>query len=105
MEYKDGKRVIESVANYGKSGCGIISLANETNIPQSTLRDFLSTNLDFFCKINSESKYAINSFGKYKGSVDDMLSALRLQQNKPKIWGYYAVALVALLVGYLIGGI
>lgn len=105
MGYEDGKRVIESLANYGKSGCGIITLANETNIPQSTLRDFLSTNLDFFCKINSESKFAINSFGKYKGSVDDMLSALSLQQNKSKIWGYYVVSIITLVVGYFIGGI
>jgi hypothetical protein len=34
MGYEDGKRVLESLANYGKSGCGI----------------FLSTNLDFSAK-------------------------------------------------------
>jgi hypothetical protein len=102
---KYGKRVLDSLSNYGKSGCGIISLTNRISIPQSSLRNFLSTSSDFSCKINSGTKYATNSFGKYKRSVDDTLSALRIQQNKSKFWDYYAVALVALVVGYLIGRI
>lgn len=105
MNYEDAKRVINAVAKHGKSGCGIIFLGNENNIPQSILRDFLSKHLDFFCKINSESRYAINSFGKYKGSVDNMLRVLRKKQSKSKIWGYHTVALVAFLFGYLIAGI
>jgi hypothetical protein len=105
MEYQDVKLVMDSLASHGKSGCGIITLANETNITQSTLRDFLSSNQDFFCKLNGESKYTINSFGKYKGSTDKMLKAWSEEHNKSKVGGYYAVAIVAFLVGYMLGGI
>jgi hypothetical protein len=105
MEYQDVKLVMESLASHGKSGCGIITLANETNITQSTLRDFLSSNQDFFCQLNGESKYTINSFGKYKGSTDKMLKTWSKEHNKSKVGGYYTVAIVAFLVGYMLGGI
>ncbi len=105
MEYQDVKLVMDSLASHGKSGCGIITLANETNVTQSTLRDFLSSNQDFFCQLNGESKYTINSFGKYKGSTDKMLKAWSKEHNKSKVGGYYAVAIVAFLVGYMLGGI
>ena len=105
MELYEAKLVLDSLASHGKQGCGIITLANQTNITQSTLREFLNSNTDFFCQLDNESKYTINSFGKYKGSIEKMTIALAKQYNKSNV-GYYAfTAVLAFWLGYIVGGI
>ncbi len=32
MDFNQTKQILETVASHGKSGCGIITLANQTNI-------------------------------------------------------------------------
>ena len=105
MDFNQTKQILETVASHGKSGCGIITLANETNISQSQLREFLDSNNDFFCQLNNKSTYALNAFGKYKGSVEAMLQSVSERNEKTKLNQLILVACVAFVFGFIIGGI
>ena len=105
MEFYEAKLVLDSLASHGKTGCGIITLANQTSISQSILREFLNSNGDFFCQLNSESKYTINSFGKYKGSIEHMTIALSKQYTKSNLGNYTIITVLAFFLGYTLGGI
>ena len=103
MEYQLAKLVLETVASHGKAGCGIITLANQTQIEQSTLRPFLKSKKEFFCQLDGESKFVINSFGKYKGSLDEMNHALYRQYHGKSYENYVLVASAAFCLGYILG--
>jgi hypothetical protein len=105
MEFYEAKLVLDSLASHGKTGCGIITLANQTNISQSILREFLNSNKDFFCQLNGESKYTINSFGRYKGSIDKMTIALSKQYKEANLNQYAVLVILAFFLGYVLGGI
>lgn len=68
--------MLQTIESHGKAGCGIISLANETNINQSELREFLRVNKDMVSKSSLNGAYKINRFGEHRGSIESMLSAL-----------------------------
>jgi len=105
MEFYQAKLVLDSLASHGKTGCGIITLANKTSISQSVLRDFLNGNKDFFCQLNNESTYTINSFGKYKGSIEQMTIALSKQYHQSNLAKYSVIAIFAFWFGYVLGSI
>ena len=105
MDFDKAKLVIQTLASHGKKGCGIITLASETQIPQSELRELLDSHKDFFCQLNSQSAYTINLFSHYKGSTEEMIKELSQQESNRREYKYYAYIVIAFIVGFLIGGI
>ncbi|MCU4677744.1 hypothetical protein N7931_19225 [Catenovulum sp. 2E275] len=105
MEFNKAKLVINTLAEHGKSGCGIISLSNQTNISQQELREFLNSHNDFFCKIGNESKYTINSFSEHNGSPELMIKEYSKNIAISKISIYLLVAAGIFVFGYLLGSL
>ncbi len=103
MEFNQAKRVIESLAAHGRAGCGIITLANQTDVTQSQLREFLNSNKDFFSQLDNESQYTINVFGKYQGSVEAMLESLRKRDKAARALILLLMIIGVFFLGYLLG--
>lgn len=85
MEIEEARVIFNSISRCDKQGIGVITLSNETGIPQSTLRKYLLNHIAFFAKVGNSAKYTINRFSKYKGSVESMLIDLE-KENKDSAW-------------------
>ncbi len=56
-----------------RKGIGVLSLSNLTGVSSVKLRAYLASNRDYFVKIPESKTYAINQFGKFKGSSSAIL--------------------------------
>ena len=75
------KVILEELDANDKKGCGVLSLALKTGLPQSDIRAFLTTHNDCAIPIGGQSKYKINRYGPHKGSVKEMLKTIEKQKN------------------------
>ena len=103
MELNQAVLVVNTLASYGKTGCGIISLANETKIPQQELRTFLESHHEYFCKLDNKSKFTLNPFGKYKGRPEAIISELTKQSQQSKLLTLFSIGVLIFVFGYLVG--
>ena len=105
MQIETARKVLQTIEAYGKSGCGIISLSNETNIDQSELREFLHNNKDMVSKSSLNGTYTINRFGKHRGSIESMLSELVKKSKNEQQYQYYFIVVIAFTLGLILGRI
>lgn len=105
MQIDAARKVLQTIESHGKAGCGIITLANETNINQSELREFLRVNKDMVSKSSLNGAYTINRFGEHRGSIESMLSAIVKKSKIKQFYRYYIIAFIAFTLGLMLGRI
>jgi len=66
-------KILEALNSHAPKGIGVFSLSKETKLAPQTLRKYLAKYTDYFVKLPNTQSYQINRFGKFKGSVDDIL--------------------------------
>lgn len=87
MKYEQIQLLLEHVERAGRSGCGVITLSLETDIPQSQIRRFVDKH--DACVMYVNGKVVLNRFGVYKGSVSEMLVHFREENRKSTDWLWY----------------
>lgn len=64
--------ILEVLQENQPSGLGVFSLSEKTEIAPNKLRECIAKHPDFFVLLPEANTYAINRFGKYKGSIQKM---------------------------------
>ena len=84
LPISDASLIFSVLKQYGRSGCGVISLARDTGIDAHSLRGYLTKNPDYFSKVGTSRKYTLNRFGTFKGCEKKMLHNLE-KRHKTRI--------------------
>jgi len=66
-------KILETLDSHAPKGVGVFSISKETCLDPQTLREYLSKYKDYFVKLPNEQSYQINRFGKFKGSVEEII--------------------------------
>ena len=66
-------KILETLDSHAPKGVGVFSISKETTLDPQTLREYLSKYKDYFVKLPNEQSYQINRFGKFKGSVEEII--------------------------------
>lgn len=54
-------------------GVGVFSISKQTNVAPKIIREYFSKYPDYFVQLPNERLFQINRFGKFKGSVGEIL--------------------------------
>ncbi|OKY25236.1 hypothetical protein [Thalassotalea sp. PP2-459] len=107
MKVSELSKILETLNSHTPKGVGVFSISKETALDPQTLREYLSKYTDYFVQLPNEQSYQINRFGKFKGSIDDMIQHYEkeLESQKPNSnWLLYLLfisAFVSLSVAFV----
>jgi hypothetical protein len=94
MTLEDLDKVLQILEQHHPKGIGTIALAEKTGIEIYKLRKYLQNYEDYFVALPDEPKYAINSFGRFKGSRGEMLVNHKSELAKQKVNSYWIFLLI-----------
>ncbi len=69
-EADDVLALVRVVAPSKRSGIGLSTLISRVSIDSTRVESLLQRHTEYFVRIGSEQKYALNRFGKFEGSVE-----------------------------------
>ena len=86
MKVSELSKILATLNSHTPKGVGVFSISKETSLDPQTLRVYLSKYKDYFVQLPNEQSYQINRFGKFKGSVDEMIQHYEkeLESQKPR---------------------
>jgi len=73
LKVSELSKILEALDSQAPKGVGVFSISKETTLDPQTLREYLSKYKDYFVQLPNEQSYQINRFGKFKGSVDEII--------------------------------
>lgn len=100
MKISELTKILETLNSHAPKGVGVFSISKETSLDPQTLREYLAKYKDYFVKLPNEQSYQINRFGKFKGSVDDIIQHYENELDSKKSssnWLLYFMFLSALI--------
>ena len=84
MKISELTKILETLDSRAPKGVGVFSISKETSLDPQTLRKYLAKYKDYFVKLPNEQSYQINRFGKFKGSVDDIIQHYEKELDSKK---------------------
>ena len=82
LSIEQAEHLLSALSAYGDKGRGIISLAVETGISQSNIRQFFYANKEFCIPVKGRTVFKINMHGPHNGSVQVMVYALKEKRRR-----------------------
>lgn len=77
-------KILNALNSHTPKGVGVFSISKETSLEPQNLRRYLSKYTDYFVQLPNEHLYQINRFGKFKGSIDEMIQDYEELLNSQK---------------------
>ncbi len=72
-EADDVSALVRVVAPSKRSGIGLSTLISRVSIDSTRVESLLQRHTEYFVRIGSEQKYALNRFGKFEGSAERII--------------------------------
>ena len=73
MTVSELSKILKSLNSHSPKGVGVFAVAKETGLAPQTIREYLSKYRDYFVSLPDEQTYQINRFGKFEGSIDEII--------------------------------
>ena len=94
-------KILNALNSHAPKGVGVFSISKETSIDPQVLREYFSKYTDYFFQIPNEQSYQINRFGKFKGSVEEIIQDYEKELESAKSnnnWLLYFLFIAAFVV-------
>ncbi len=73
-EADDLLALVRVVAPSERTGIGLSTLFSRVSIDSTRVESLMQRHTEYFVRIGSEQKYALNRFGKFEGSVERIIA-------------------------------
>ena len=104
MTLEELHKILDVLEENYPNGVGIFSLSQKTNIEPQNLREYLAKYQDYFVSLAEKQSYGINRFGRFKGSLPDMLEDHKtyLKREKTKYYPLYLIVFIACFISSVV---
>ena len=100
-EADDVLTLVRAVAPAGRTGIGPLTLVPRVLMTSIRVESLLQRHTEYFVRVGGEEKYALNRFGKFKGSAERIIADV--EQSYERSQKLIVTSLILSLVGGLIG--